>query len=51
MCKSAESQLCAGTAAEAATLEWIQAAEARAVAEQALTVLQAHAATLSASLS
>ena len=31
-------------------MDWVRAAEARAVAEQALTVLQAHAATLSASL-
>lgn len=41
----------AGTMAEGAIAEWTHAARARATAEQAIVLLQAHAASMSASLS
>lgn len=41
----------AGTAAEAVVAEWAAAAKARAVAEQALRLLQAHASAQEASVS
>ena len=40
-----------GTEAAALVQDWVQAAQARAVAEQTSALLQAHAATLAASLS
>ena len=39
-----------GTAAEMAVKDWIAAAKARAVAEQAVAVVEAHAATATVSL-
>jgi len=40
-----------GTEAASLVQDWVQAAQARAVAEQTSALLQAHAATLAASLS
>lgn len=40
-----------GTEAASVVQDWVQAAQARAVAEQTCALLQAHAATLAASLS
>lgn len=47
----AERQLPAGTAAERVVSEWTADAKARAVVEQAVRLLQAHASSKEASLS